>query len=148
MIRPSLLSAGLVLAGLSATPAWAQVTVDHAWSRATPPHATTGVLYFTLASPVADRLVAVSTPAARTAELHQTEAAGDVMTMRPVDDGLALPAGKAVTLRPGGTHVMLMGLTAPLTAGARVPVHLTFQSAPAVDLVATVQPLGTAAPKN
>ncbi len=149
MLRTSLLPAGLVLAALSTTPAMAQVTVDHAWFRATPPNATTGVLYFSLASRVADRLVGVSTPAAHMAELHQTEMSGNVMEMRPIEGGLALPAGKTVTLAPGGTHVMLMELTGPLKAGTSLPVHLTFQSAPPVDLMAIVQPLGAAgAPKG
>ncbi len=142
MLRTALLPAGLVLAGLSPSPAFAQVTADHAWSRATPPHASTGVLYLTLTSPVADRLVGVSTPAARMAEIHRSDMAGGVMQMRPVAGGLPLPAGQPVSLAPGGYHVMLMGLASPLRAGADLPVHLTFQTAPPLDVVAHVEPLG------
>ena len=145
MIRFSLLPASLVLAGLGIQAARAQVSVDHAWSRATPPHVTTGVLYLTLTSPIADRLVGITTPMAQTAELHQTEMTGTMSQMRGMDGGLVLPAGKPVSLSPGGYHVMLMGLKAPLKAGESLPVHLTFQTAPPVDVVAQVRALGAVA---
>ncbi|WP_158747250.1 copper chaperone PCu(A)C [Acidisphaera sp. L21] len=143
MSRLSLMSAGLVLAlAWAASAQSSQITVDHAWSRATPPRGTTGVLYLTLTSPTGDKLLGVSTPAAASAELHRSQTTGTVMQMRPVEGGLDLPPGKPVTLGPGGYHVMLMGLKMPLKAGSDVPVHLTFQTAPPLDVVARVQGLG------
>jgi copper(I)-binding protein len=140
--------AGVLLAGAwsgaSAQPS--PVTVAGAWARATPPHAATGAIYLTLTSAAIDRLVAVATPVAAQAEVHRTIQQGGVMEMRPVPDGLALPAGKPVVLAPGGYHIMLTGLKAPLQAGQTIPLHLTFAKAPPVDVMAEVRPLGASGP--
>lgn len=138
-----------VLAGLLlAAPALAQappVTVTGAWSRATPPGAEVGAVYLTLDSPAGDRLVSVSSPAAARAQVHEMTMEGTVMRMRELPDGLALPAHQAVTLAPGGLHIMLVGLKAPLKQGATVPLHLVFQSAPPLDLTVPVAALGASA---
>jgi periplasmic copper chaperone A len=118
-----------------------QVTVSDAWSRATPPHAQTGVVYMTLTSAAGDKLIGVSTPVAQQAELHRTTNQGGVMRMRPVVGGLELPAGKRFSLKPGGYHIMLMGLKTSLQAGQSVPLRLTFAHAAPVDVEATVRPL-------
>jgi copper(I)-binding protein len=76
----------------------------------------------------ADRLVSASVPIARTVELHTHIRDGDVMRMRPVAD-IPVPAGQTVRLRPGGLHVMLIGLTEPLRQGATVPLTLRFERA-------------------
>jgi copper(I)-binding protein len=60
------------------------------------------------------RLVGASSPVAGVAEVHEMKMDGDVMKMRAVEGGLELPAGKTVELKPGGYHVMLMDLKAPL----------------------------------
>ena len=75
-----------------------------------------------------ERLVAVSTPVAGVAEVHQMTMEGDVMKMRAVEGGLEVPAGKTVTLTPGGYHVMLMDLKAPLTKDSTVPITLVFKN--------------------
>lgn len=118
-----------------------QVTVANAWARATPPHAETAAAYMTLTSEMDDRLMNVSTPVAQRAELHRTTDEGGVMRMRPVTGGLELPARKPVSLSPGGYHLMLIGLKAPLLAGKTVPLHLTFEHAAPIDIQATIQPL-------
>lgn len=74
-----------------------------------------------------ERLVAVSSPVAGVAEVHQMMMEGDVMKMRAVEGGLPLPAGKTVVLTPGGYHVMLMDLKAPLTKDSTVPMTLVFK---------------------
>jgi periplasmic copper chaperone A len=74
-----------------------------------------------------DRLLSASTPAANTAEIHQTQMQGDVMQMRPIEGGLALPAGATVKLAPGGTHIMLTGLKAPLKNGDVIVLELLFE---------------------
>ena len=143
-ILGALPGASIALSGLFAATAAAQspqVTVSDAWSRATPPHAATGVVYMTLASSTEDRLVGVSTPVAQQAELHRTTNQGGVMRMRPVPGGIELPAGKPVSLRPGDYHVMLTGLKTSLQAGQSIPLHLTFAHAAPVDVEATVRPL-------
>jgi copper(I)-binding protein len=122
------------------------VTVQQAWARATPPGATTGVIYLSLTSTAADRLIGVATPVAASATLHRSVMSGGVMQMRPLTGGLALPAGQTVTLAPEGNHIMLDGLKAPLTQGESIPVHLTFAHAAPEDVTATVQPIGAAGP--
>jgi copper(I)-binding protein len=95
----------------------------------------------TLTSPTEDRLVGILTPIAQQAELHRTTNQGGIMRMRPVVGGVELPAGKPVSLRPGGYHVMLTGLKTSLQAGQSIPLHLTFAHAAPVDVEATVRPL-------
>jgi len=118
-----------------------EVRVEQVWARATPPRAEVGALYMTLTAPMADRLVGVSTPAAAKAEVHEMSMENGVMRMRETA-GIVLPAGQKVVLGPGGLHVMLMGLKAPLKQGQTIPLHLTFASAPPVDTVAKVQGAG------
>ncbi len=133
---------------LAATTAQAQpapVRAEGAWARATPPRAEAGAVYLTLVAPVADQLMAVSSPAAATAVVHEMAMDAGVMRMREVAS-LALPAGQSVALKPGGFHVMLMGLKAPLREGQSVPLRLTFASAPPLDVVAVVGPIGASGP--
>jgi copper(I)-binding protein len=81
-----------------------------------------------LQSPVDSKLVEVATPVAKAAEIHSMAQEAGVMKMRAMDS-LALPAGKAVELSPGGYHVMLLELVQPLKEGDSVPLVLTFADA-------------------
>ena len=76
-----------------------------------------------------DRLVGASSPAAKTVEIHEMVDDGGTMRMRPLADGLAIPANATTTLEPGGYHIMLIDLKAPLKAGDRFPLDLTFEKA-------------------
>lgn len=113
--------------------------IEHPYAIATPPGARTGGAYFTIHNngAGADRLVHVSSPVAKSAEVHSMTMDGSVMRMRAVP-ALDIPAGGSVTLRPGGYHVMLMGLAHPLTAGGSVSLTLTFEKAGTIDVVADV----------
>jgi copper(I)-binding protein len=85
----------------------------------------------------ADALVGATSPAAATVEVHETTAdASGQMAMHPVEK-IALPVGGTVELKPGGYHVMLIGLTGELMAGDKVEVTLQFETAP--DLVVTAE---------
>ncbi len=126
---------------LTATPALAEVVADAAWSRATAPRQDVGAAYVTLRSDTADRLLSVTTPVAREAQLHEMSMAGGVMRMREVP-GIPLPAGQKVSLAPGGLHLMLVGLNAPLTVGQTFPLRLTFEHAPPKDVTVTVRTPG------
>ncbi|HEY9234155.1 MULTISPECIES: copper chaperone PCu(A)C [Phenylobacterium] len=75
-----------------------------------------------------DVLKAVETPAARKAEIHLSSMTGGVMRMQRQDAGVTIPAGKSVTMAPGGYHLMLLGLTSQLKSGDKVPATLVFQS--------------------
>jgi copper(I)-binding protein len=115
---------GLLLA-LLAAPALAQVTVTDAWVRGTVPGQKGTGAYMQLTSAADMTLIGVASPAAKVAEIHEMAQDGNMMRMRAVAQ-LALPAGKAVALKPGGYHVMLMDLAHPLKEGDVVPVTLTF----------------------
>ena len=78
---------------------------------------------------MADRLLDATSNLARKTELHQMEMDNGVMKMRPVENGIDIPAGKTIHLAPGGYHVMLIGLNAPLTAGSIFEITLVFQNA-------------------
>ena len=128
---------------LAAAPAWAQVAVEDPWARATPPVAKVGAGYMTLRnkSSSADRLVGAASPAAARVEMHVTERSGEVMRMREVR-AYDIPAGGSFTLAPGGAHLMLVDLKAPLKAGARVPLTLRFEKAGEVKVELEVRALG------
>jgi len=72
------------------------------------------------------RLVSAETPAAELVEIHETRMNGDVMEMRPVEDGLDILPGEVVSLEPGGIHLMLLNLNEPLVEGEAIPLALTF----------------------
>jgi copper(I)-binding protein len=116
------------------------ITIDEPWSRATPPGAKIGAGYMTIRSAAADRLVGASSPAAARVELHVTEKKGDVMRMRQVE-GYDLPAGGSFVLAPGGAHLMLVDLKAPLKEGAKVPLTLRFRKAGEVKVELQVRAL-------
>lgn len=109
--------------------AWAaNVKVENAWVRATAPGQEVGGVFMTLTADADLTLVGVSSPGAGSAELHSMGMDKGTMTMRRLDR-IALPKGRAVSLAPGGLHIMLFGLKAPLKAGATVPLTLTTRDA-------------------
>ena len=127
-------------------PANAQpVQVTGAWARATAPGQDAGAAYLTLSAAAADRLVAVSSPDAQMAMLHQTTHGGGMSGMADMD-GVDLPAHATVHLAPGGTHVMLTGLRHALAAGGTVALDLTFAHAGVVHVRVPVQPITAAGP--
>jgi uncharacterized protein YcnI/copper(I)-binding protein len=87
-----------------------------------------------------DRLVAVTTDArVDHVEIHEMKMEGDVMRMRQLPDGLAVPAGATVELKPGGLHLMFMGVAKPFTAGESVKAVLEFEKAGKVEIVMPVK---------
>jgi len=118
------------LIGLSAT-AWAQSTtvkVEDAWVRGTVASQKATGAFMRLTPSASARLVSVSSPVASVVEIHEMAMENDVMRMRQVQ-GVNLSAGQATELKPGGYHVMLMGLKAPVGGGDTVPLTLTFEDA-------------------
>jgi copper(I)-binding protein len=118
-----------------------QLEVSNAWARATPGKAENGAAYVTILSPTPDRLLSASSPAAKKAELHTMEMAGMVMKMRPVA-GLDIPAGQPVALKPGGEHIMLIGLQQPLREGQSFTLTLNFEKAGARTVSVAVEKAG------
>ena len=122
-----------------------QLEVKNAWAGATPGKAENGAAYLTIQSPTADRLVSVSSPVAKKAELHSMSMQGAVMKMRPID-GLDVPAGQPVALKPGGEHIMLMSLNQQLHEGQSFPLTLDFEKAGPRTVTVTVEKAGAKGP--
>jgi len=106
----------------------APVTAEGAWARASVPGQKASGAFMRLTAKEPLSLVAVASPAAGVAEVHEMKMDGNVMRMRAIA-ALDLAAGKPFELKPGGHHLMLMDLKAPLEAGRKVPVTLTFRTA-------------------
>jgi periplasmic copper chaperone A len=113
----------------AAAAAQAQTTVKEPWVRATVPQQKASGLFAQIISAQGGRLVSVASPVAGVVEIHEMSMDGDVMKMRALSNGLDLPAGKLVELKPGGYHVMLLDLKRQLKAGDTVPLTLVVEGA-------------------
>ncbi len=111
----------------SAAPATSQVQVENAWIPQPPPGTDVAAAYFTVRNTgrAPAVLVGVDCPLAAAAMLHESTVVAGESRMRPVDR-LTVPAGRSVTLKPGGLHVMLHEVERPLAVGQRVPLVLHF----------------------
>ena len=118
------------------------VMVTHAWVRATAPGQRVAGAYLEISSAVPSKLVAASSPAAGSVEIHSMRLKNGVMEMRQLES-LELPAKQTVKLEPGGLHIMLLDLKKPLKLGDKVPLRLTLQridrSKTVVDIQAEVR---------
>ena len=122
---------GLLATALLSANAWAQVKIEQAWTRATVQGQKATGAFMTLTANQPLQLVAVSSPVAGVAEIHEMKMDAGVMKMRALP-ALNLPAQQAVELKPGGFHLMLMDLKAPLSKDASVALTLTFRDAKGV----------------
>ncbi len=114
--------------------------IESAWARPTAPAAANGAAYFVIhdEGKEPDKLVRAGTPVAKVAELHTHLVEGNVMRMRPVE-AIEVHPGTPTVLQPGGLHVMLMGLKAPLKEGERFPLTLVFEKAGEVTVEVAIQ---------
>jgi copper(I)-binding protein len=121
--------------------------IDHPWSRAIGPRAPTAAGYLIIRNGGAapDRLVAAETPMARLVEIHEMSMSDNIMRMRPVVDGIVVPAGGTVRLAPNGLHLMIVGPHAGFVRGARVPLTLVFERAGRVAVELAVEAPGARA---
>ena len=126
-----------------------KLTVDHAWARATPGAATIGAVYFGIANPTgsADRVIAISSPIAERAEIHEHFLDGDVMRMRQMPS-VEIGPGQTVAFKPGGLHLMLINLKQPLRQGDRFPLTVKLDKAGDVHVEVTVLSVGTKGPSS
>ena len=118
--------------------------ITDAWARATPPGAKVGGGYLMIRNEgdAPDRLMGGSVAFAERVEVHEMKMEGEVMKMAPLPDGLEIPAGGAVMLKPGGHHLMFMGLSQPLVEGDSASVTLTFERAGTIEIPFAVAPMG------
>ncbi len=118
------------------------ITIGHPYARATAAGQPTGGGFMKFANGGADdKLLSVSAEVSKTVELHEMKMEGDVMRMRQVE-GITLPGGKTVELKPGGYHVMFIGLKEPLKVGDKFPVKLKFEKAGEVIVTVNVEAPG------
>jgi len=125
------------------------IEVRHPWTRATPPGAEVAAGYLEIRNTgkEPDRVIGASTPAAERVELHMTASEKGVMKMREVTS-VEAPARKRQVLRPGGTHLMIVGLKKPFVKGQRIPLTLRFERAGDVHVELEVQVGGSNKPHH
>jgi periplasmic copper chaperone A len=130
--------------GFSHAQSSGSISIEEPFSQATPGSSKIGAGYMTIANngTAADRLLSASSTAAEKVEIHEMKMQDGVMKMRELPGGVPIEAGKTVSLAPGGYHLMLMQLKAPLKKGDKVPVTLTFEKAGKVDVTLDVLAIG------
>ena len=126
-------------AGLARDYKLGNLTIQQPWARASIGAAKAGAAYLTVtnAGGEADRLIGVASPVAKRAEIHAQLIEAGVSKMRRVD-AIEVAPGEPAVLRPGGLHIMLMGLNAPLIEGELLPLSLTFERAGMVEVEAYI----------
>jgi len=135
-------STAVVATTLMATSAFASgLDVSNAWARASAGAAKAGGAFLAVhnGNEHAHTLLSASSDVAKRVELHTHTMIDGMMKMREVKDGIPLPAGSTVMLQPGGYHVMLMGLHAPLKEGTTFALTLTFDNGKDVTVDVNVQ---------
>ena len=136
-------ASGSVLAqGVSKTVTTNAIKIEDAYTRATVPGQQVAGGFMKIENKgAADQLISASSPVAGEVQLHEMAMEGNVMKMRQIKD-IAVPAGGAVELKPGGLHLMFMNIKAPLTAGETVLVKLKFAKAGEVEVKMPVNAMG------
>ena len=140
-MKPVLLIAPLALLAACSPKAEVDpaVTASDAWCRPAVAGARAVGCYVTLQSAGEDRLVGAQSPAGARLEIHTMSMDGGVMRMRKLEDGLPLPAGETVALKPGAEHLMLIGPTAALDEGGEISLTLNFEKAPPAAVTAQIR---------
>jgi periplasmic copper chaperone A len=130
--------------GFSQAQSASSISIEKPFSRATPGGAKVAAGYMTITNKgaAADRLLSASSPAAGSVEIHEMKMQDGIMKMREIPGGLPIEAGNTVAFAPGGNHLMLVELKAPLKQGDKVPVTLNFEKAGKVDVTLDVHPIG------
>jgi periplasmic copper chaperone A len=124
------------------------LTITQPWARATPKGASTGAAYLTVTNSGSEaaRLSCASSAAAAKCQIHEMAMDNGVMKMRPVEGGLEIKPGQTVTLKPGGYHIMLEGLKAPLKAGDKLEATLAANDGTSVNVDFPVAAISAPAP--
>jgi len=153
MLRPSFVAV-VVLLGCWAGAAQADdvtigsLKISGAWARATPKGAPVGGGYMTITNTgdLPDRLVGGSSDVSSRFEIHEMSMDNGVMKMRPLEKGIEIKPGQTIDLKPGGYHVMFVGLNKPFEIGQHIKAMLQFEKAGKVNVSLDVQGVGAQAP--
>ena len=144
MMRRFTLAAAALCAATTVYAADAKVgniKIDEPWARSGQAGQMTGAFMEIKNKGAADKLISASSDAAKVTELHASDTSNGVMTMRKVD-AMDIPADGELKLKPGGYHVMLIGLNRPLVAGEKLPIKLKFEKAGEVMVEAKIKDKG------
>ena len=127
----------------------ATIEVTGAWARATPGSAKNAAVYFTMTNTgkEADKLMGAETPAAESAELHETAMVGGIMHMGSAK-AVDVPVGAKISFAPNGRHLMLTGLKKPLHKGDEIAVTLHFEKAGAIGTKVPVLDVAALGPQH
>jgi copper(I)-binding protein len=122
--------------------------ITQPWARATPKDASTGAAYLTVTNTgtTAEHLNCVSSDAAAKCQIHEMSMDNGVMKMRPVEGGLPVKPGESITLKPGGFHIMLVDLKAPLQQGKSVEATFKVDAGESVQVAFPIAAIGAPAP--
>jgi copper(I)-binding protein len=149
IVRPALVFAAIIFASCGTWSHAEDVTsgglkISAAWARATPKGAPVGGGYLTITNngTSADRLIGGLSDTATRFEIHNMSMENGVMKMRPVEAGIEIKPGQTVELKPGGYHVMFVGLKKPFAQGDHVKATLKFEKAGDVSVDFTVEGIG------
>ena len=125
-----------------------KIAIGHPWTRETAATQTVGGGFQNIRNngKASDRLVSATSPFATEVQIHRMSMDGAVMKMRQIKEGVTIPAGQTVELKPGGLHLMFIGLKKPFKQGAKIPATLKFARAGSVQVTFAVQPVGSTAP--
>lgn len=142
------LKAFTLIAALACASVHAQtVQIKDAWARSSVPGQKASGAFMKISAKDGARLVGASSPVAGVVQVHEMTMEGNVMKMRAVAGGLDIPAGQTVELKPGGYHVMLMDLKAPLVKDSSVALTLVFKDAKGVESKVDLKvPVASSAP--
>lgn len=124
------------------------LTITAPWTRATPKGAEVagGYLSITNTGTQADRLLSISAGIASRLEFHEMATVDGVMQMRQLENGLEILPGQTIELKPGGVHIMMMGLTAQIKAGDHIKGTLVFEKAGSIEVEFVAGGIGSGAP--
>ncbi len=150
MFRPVLVLAAIALGASAFAQQADSLQITGAWARATPKGAQVGGGYLTITNKgsTPDRLVGGSSAVAGKFELHEMNMSGGIAKMRELTNGLEIKPGETIELKPGGIHVMFVGLKQPLERGKPFTATLQFEKAGKVELEFKVEPIGAPAPAH
>ena len=150
MFRLALVLAATVLGASAFAQQASGLQITGVWARATPKGAQVGGGYLRITNNgnAPDRLVSGSSPVAGKFELHEMSMSGGVAKMRELTNGLEIKPGETIELKPGGNHVMFVGLKQPLERGKPFTATLQFEKAGKVDVEFKVEPLGAPGPAH
>ena len=148
MLRLLLVLAALVFGASAFAQQAGGLQITGVWARATPKGAQVGGGYLKITNngSAPDRLVGGSSPVAGKFELHEMSMSGGVAKMRELANGLEIKPGETIELRPGGNHVMFVGLKQPLERGKPFAATLQFEKAGKIDVEFRVEPIGAPGP--